>query len=200
MVSMPPVSYADWLSPVMPSALSSRHRRRSRVRRQTPAARRAPRRPSARQHAGRAPLLRSGQIVESPETGFRYADRSAARRRRLRPGLPRPAARAVAATFPRSSASRSARASTAGCARRTSGSCSTIIPRAIRVYDAFPLLARGAQRPLLPRARVRALRRSQRVSAPATAAAGRSGPRGARSPASSKCSASCIAASCCIAI
>ena len=44
----------------------------------------------------------------------------------------------------RRSASRSARASTAGCARPTSGSCSTAIRARFGVFDTFPLMRAGS--------------------------------------------------------
>ena len=67
--------------------------------------------------------------------------------------------------------------------------------RAIRVFDRFPLVAGGRQRPLLSRARVRAARRPARVPRAHRQGLDRDGPRGARSPGCSRCSASCTAAS-----
>ena len=199
MVSMPSVSYADWLSPAMPRSLSSFTARLRASLRPTPAARRARRRPLVRgQPPGALPCSAPGQIVESPETGFTYAvDRLLgeggfgqvylARRLGRSRDVPEILCIKVSTRID-------------GWLREAYfGQLLDEHPRAIRIFDAFPLLAPADAGPLLPGARVRALRRPERVSAPARRAAGRSGPRAARSPASSKCSASCTAASCCIA-
>ena len=67
-------------------------------------------------------------------------------------------------------------------------------PRAIRVFDAFPLVRADGQRAVLPGARVRAPRRPERVPAARRQGLVAKPAPGARSPGFSRCSASCIAA------
>ena len=124
--------------------------------------------------------------------------RSSARGGWVRTGLSRAAAREIRAV-PGSSASRSARASTAGCARRISDNCS----RNIRAPSACSTRFHGPRHgtpALLSRSRIRAPRRLERVPRPQRHAASQRRRRGARSPASSACSGNCIAARRCIAI
>ena len=138
-------------------------------------------------------LLGPEQVVTSPETGLRYRVERPARRGRVRPGLPRPAARAGRRSCRPSSASRPASASTAGCARPTSASSSTATRAPSACYDAFPLLAPGRPRALLPGARIRDQGRPARV--PPAHGQGMAGGHGAaaRSRASCRCWASSTA-------
>jgi hypothetical protein len=71
-------------------------------------------------------------------------------------------------------------------------------PRAIRVYDSFPLLRPDGRVALLPGARVRA-HGDLRAFLRRTGSGWPSARRAARSRASCRCSASCTAASCCTA-
>ena len=76
-------------------------------------------------------------------------------------------------------------------------------PRAIRVFDRFPLFRATSQAGALlycAGARVRQPRRPQRVPSARENAAGPRLPSGAKSPASCRCSASCIADNCSTAI
>ena len=143
MVSMPPVSYADWLSPVMPPR-SRPSPPRSRVS-SSDASRTTRTATSVRgQKPGALPLLRSGQIVESPETGFAYAvDRLLgeggfgqvylARRLGRSRDVPEILCIKVSTRID-------------GWLREAYfGQLLDEHPRAIRIFDAFPLLAPGSQ-------------------------------------------------------
>ena len=145
-------------------------------------------------------LLAADEVVTSPQTRLRYrVERLLGRRA----GSARPIWRGGSGGSPRrarrSSASRSASASTAGCARPTSGSCWTA--------TRGPSASSTRSRSCAPDGRVLyclALeyaqpRRPAGVPAPHGQGLAGDGRRGARSRASSRCWASCIAARCCTA-
>ena len=143
MVSMPSVSYAHWLSPAM--LRRSRHSPPRPGVSSSDASRTTRTATSVRgQKPGALPLLRPGQIVESPETGFTYAvDRLLgeggfgqvylARRQGRSRDVPEILCIKVSTRID-------------GWLREAYfGQLLDEHPRAIRIFDAFPLLAPGAE-------------------------------------------------------
>ena len=121
--------------------------------------------------------------------------RAAARRGRVRPGLSRPAARALVASSPQVVCIKASQRIDGWLREAYFGQLLDGHPRAIRVFDTFPLLRPDGRCSTASPSSTRATATS-RVPAPHAARAGRRPRRGARSPASSRCSASCTAARC----
>ena len=134
-----------------------------------------------------------------PRDAAAVPHRAAARRGRLRPGLPRARGSAARRTCPRSVCIKVSARIDGWLREAYFGQLLDGHPRAIRVFDAFPLMRADGQ--VLYCLALEYARHGdlQRVPAAQPARAGRRRRRAARSPASSRCSASCTAASCCTA-
>jgi len=91
-------------------------------------------------------LLLPGQIVLSPETQLRYRIEAAAWRRRLRPRCTSPSVSAARRPCRRRSASRSAPTSTGWLREAYFGKLLDGHPRAIRLFDVFPVLRSDSPR------------------------------------------------------
>ena len=118
-------------------------------------------------------LLSLDQVISSPESGLQYRIERAARRGRVRAGVPRASGSAGRPRSPRRCASRSATRIDGWLREAYFGQLLDGHPRAIRVFDAFPLVRPTAGVPLLPGARVRAPRRPARVTCTRAGRAGR---------------------------
>ncbi len=198
MVSLLSVSYAQWLS--TRDAASLTH---SRIRRQRPLDERQPAHDThgnVRSRACAAHELSSsaGANHREPGNSVQIHRRPAARRRRVRSSVPRAAARTVPGRA-RDPLHQGQHAHRRLAPRGVFRAAARRAPPGHSRLRRVPAAAARDTGPLLPRPRVRALRRSERVpAAPRRRMAGANCPAGDRR-ASSRCSASCTAASCCIA-
>ena len=138
-------------------------------------------------------LLISGQVIESPETGLRYRIQKLLGEGGF--GQAYLASRVGASDeCPPRSASRSARASTAGFGRRIFGQLLDGHPRALRVYGMFPLMRADGQVLYYLALEYAALGDLAPISRGRTAGCRRR-PCAAKLPAFSRCSGNSIAAS-----